>query len=75
MKEKESFDYYFCNHCPVIIINVHVSLFLFIHIHTDTHTAISNISLSAQCGVIKALVRGILKCQVREGGREGGREG
>ena len=37
MKEKESFDYLFCNHCLVIIINVHVSLFLFI-LYTLTHT-------------------------------------
>ena len=47
-----------------------------LYMYTDTYTAISNISLSTQCGVIKALVRGILKCQVREeGGREGGEGG
>ena len=45
-----------------------------LYMYTDTYTAISIISLSTQCGVIKALVKGLLKCQVREGGREGGRE-
>ena len=47
-------------------MNVLVALFLLIHVHA--HTVISIISLSTQCGVIKALVRGLLKCQVREGG-------
>ena len=46
-----------------------------LYTYTDTYTAVSNVSLSTQCGVIKALVIGLLKCQVREGGREGKREG
>ena len=45
-----------------------------LYMYTLTHTQ-QYISLSTQCGVIKALVRGLLKCQVREGGRGGGREG